>query len=137
MNLKNKCPMCNDEITPEMETCNNCGKNLKEPISNYELEVPKVMQIMKYRGPLFFLHKFNKNLCPKTGVPYTSQFQDRDFALHDYICMENSHDGWEVAIGNYFLVKYPGDWTDEEKYDFSWIELQKESNPINEYNYND
>lgn len=39
--------MCNDEITPEMETCDNCGKNLKEPIRNYELEVPKVMQIMK------------------------------------------------------------------------------------------
>lgn len=70
-------------------------------------------------------------------VILSSQFQDRDFALHDYICMGNSHGGWEVAIGNYFLVKYPDDWTDEEKYDFSWSELQKEPNPIDEYNYND
>jgi len=43
----------------------------------------------------------------------------------------------KFGIGNYFTVKFPDDWTDDEKYDFNWMELEKEENSFQKINYDE
>ncbi len=45
-------------------------------------------------------------------------------------------DGFEYASGGYFLVKYPDDWAQEDRYSFDWChQLSHEPNPIQSFNY--
>ena len=44
--------------------------------------------------------------------------------------------GGGFGIGDYLMVDYPDDWKDEEKYDFDWSELIKESNRFEKIDYN-
>lgn len=39
-------------------------------------------------------------------------------------------DGFKQAIGNYFEVKFPADWLDDECYDFKWPSLEKQPQPF-------
>lgn len=71
-------------------------------------------------------------------VILSAQFKNIDFSPEDWgISMGSGiQDGMESAIGGYFRVKYPADWTEEEKYDFSFSTLEKEDpNPIESYKY--
>jgi hypothetical protein len=61
-------------------------------------------------------------------VVLSSQFGGQDFAAGaTLIATEGSayHD-LEPTIGSLFRIKYPDDWTDEEKYDFNWQRLRDE-----------
>ena len=44
-------------------------------------------------------------------------------------------DGLKSAIGGYFRIKYPTDWTEDELYDFKWADIKDERNPIVKFNY--
>ncbi len=39
-------------------------------------------------------------------------------------------DGFEQAIGDYFEVKFPTDWSTAERYDFNWQILEKQPQPF-------
>jgi hypothetical protein len=43
--------------------------------------------------------------------------------------------GGGFGIGDYLMVDYPDDWKDEEKYDFNWSDLIKESNRFEKIDY--
>lgn len=49
----------------------------------------------------------------------------------------NSNDGMETGIGGYFRVSFPTDWPLEERYSFQWQTLEKQENPIDQFNYDD
>jgi hypothetical protein len=44
-------------------------------------------------------------------------------------------DGMKSAIGGYFRVKYPNNWSEEDKYGFLYSDIEKGENPITKYNY--
>lgn len=50
--------------------------------------------------------------------------------------MDSSNDGFESAIGDFFRIKFPTDWKDEEKYDFNWNNLPDEDKKILKFDYN-
>jgi hypothetical protein len=60
----------------------------------------------------------------------SAQFHTRDFSSHDYLVAEGPADGWEVAIGSYFLVKFPSDWPAGDRYDFDWKKLKDDADPF-------
>ncbi|WP_299438755.1 hypothetical protein [uncultured Rhodospira sp.] len=43
--------------------------------------------------------------------------------------------GFEVAIGDFFHVKFPDDWPEDERYDFNWSNLKGEEDPFQNYPY--
>ena len=66
----------------------------------------------------------------------SAQFEDNDFAPTDMgLSIGGINDGMKSAIGGYFRIKYPSDWTEDEKYDFKWSEIEKELNPVEKYKY--
>ena len=48
----------------------------------------------------------------------SAQFANQDFALIDNLVSSSPPDGFEYAIGNYFVVRYPDDWPEAERYAF-------------------
>jgi hypothetical protein len=89
----------------------------------------------------FIQANFNNLLNAITGlvVVLSSQFKDVEFSSNDDIMAFNG-DGYykmALAIGGFFRIEYPKDWTEEEKYDFNWSELKKEANRFEKINYNE
>jgi len=70
-------------------------------------------------------------------VVLSAQFKNNDFSPQEWgLSAGGINDGMESTIGGYFRVKYPTDWTEEDKYDFKFSTLEEEdSNPIDKYNY--
>jgi hypothetical protein len=74
-------------------------------------------------------------------VVLSAQFHDEDYSPtpkslsigegYSY----DTDDGMESAIGNFFRVKYPENWSEEERYDFDWNELKELENPFAQYDY--
>jgi hypothetical protein len=60
----------------------------------------------------------------------SAQFHTRDFASQDYLTAGGRTDGFEVAIGSYFLVKFPNDWPAVDRYEFDWAKLKYEADPF-------
>jgi hypothetical protein len=68
------------------------------------------------------------------AILLSSQFSTYSFepganalALSGY---EDIPDGFEVALDNYFGVKFPTSWTDSERYEFNWSELKNDPDPF-------
>jgi hypothetical protein len=57
----------------------------------------------------------------------SSQFGNEDFAPGDRSLGINTDSYYSTtpALGNFFHIEFPCDWTDAEKYDFDWSELKK------------
>ena len=65
----------------------------------------------------------------------SSQFLTNDFSSVRLLSIGgNTNNGFRNGIGGYFRVKFPMDWTDEEKYDFDWEQLTNKE--ILAYDYN-
>jgi hypothetical protein len=61
----------------------------------------------------------------------SSQFHDCDFSSTDFVTGQKGRiDGFEKAIGGYFLVKFPGDWPKSKRYDFDWDLLKGQPDPF-------
>jgi hypothetical protein len=74
-----------------------------------------------------------ENLVDAIGglvVLLTSQFYRVDFFHERYSGLSSRDKDFEVAIGDYFLVKYPTDWKPEEQYDFDWQQLKTTPDPF-------
>lgn len=72
------------------------------------------------------------------GVLLSSQFRHVDFqpGPDNLQASGYCYFGGGFGIGDYLIVDYPDDWTDEEMYDFNWTELQKEEIKFNKFDYN-
>lgn len=74
-------------------------------------------------------------------VLLSSQFYTEDFSPgNSLVALSNGNwDGFESAIGGYFRIKFPSDWPESERYDFSyqeWQKFSKEENPFMRIDYN-
>ena len=67
----------------------------------------------------------------------SAQFWEEDYIpSSSYLALEGSIDGMETAIGKYFRVKFPTDWTSDEQYDFSSEDIKMSSFEIQNFDYN-
>jgi hypothetical protein len=59
----------------------------------------------------------------------SSQFGAQDFSPGSTLLSVNtdSYYSTEPALGGFFHIEFPNDWSEEEKYDFNWEALKKES----------
>ncbi len=68
-----------------------------------------------------------------------SQFTREDFSLTQGVFSDSAEHGFESAIGDYFVVRYPNDWADGEWYDFTgreWEAMRKaHDDPFQNYPY--
>jgi hypothetical protein len=64
-----------------------------------------------------------------------SQFYTDDFGQAYIVAERGASEGFEYAIGGYFLVKFPNDWAPEDRYSFDWQQLGKVANPIQTFLY--
>ena len=69
----------------------------------------------------------------------SAQFTGEDFSLTQGYVKDSAEHGFESAIGDYFVVRYPNDWPDDERYDFTdseWEDLRKSrEDPFRNYDY--
>ena len=69
-------------------------------------------------------------------VVISSQFYDQDFSpAATLLSVGGPNDGMESAIGNYFRIKFPTDWPEDQRYDFKWKDLEKEEDPFEQFDY--
>ena len=68
----------------------------------------------------------------------SSQFRTEDFSPGPQaISAEgNSFYHTEPALGGFFHIEFPSDWSEPEKYDFDWSELKKAPHRFQKYDYN-
>jgi hypothetical protein len=59
-----------------------------------------------------------------------AQFIVVDFGQENYTGPSSTAEGFLVAIGQYFEVKFPDDWPSEERYDYDWRRLKQEPHPF-------
>jgi hypothetical protein len=59
-----------------------------------------------------------------------SQFFTIDIGPEAYVSDMSSVPSYEIAIGNYFEIKFPSDWPDSERYSFNWHQLANDPNPF-------
>lgn len=71
-------------------------------------------------------------------VLLSSQFNSVDFSSGPTamaLATDTYYRG-QAAIGGFFRIQFPADWSDDEKYDFDWSELKKEENKFQRIDYN-
>lgn len=74
-------------------------------------------------------------ICALT-ILISAQFRNEDFSNNDFLSIGGINDGMETATGGYFRVKYPNNWSENERYEFNWQQLRNKNNPISKYDYN-
>ncbi|UOQ78215.1 hypothetical protein MUN84_06375 [Hymenobacter sp. 5516J-16] len=63
-------------------------------------------------------------ICGLT-VLLSAQFYQEDFTHSvNFLALEGSSDGMESAIGGYFRVKFPNDWSADEQYSFEYTDIE-------------
>lgn len=69
-------------------------------------------------------------------VLLSAQFKTHNyFSLVEILFIEEPHDDMEAAIGDYFRIKFPNDWPEEDRYDFDWKKLENEEDPFQQFPY--
>nr|MDK2851229.1 hypothetical protein [Candidatus Cloacimonadota bacterium] len=70
-------------------------------------------------------------------VVLSSQFCCEDFSPGaTLLACEGTNDGLDSAIGGYFRVKFPDDWTEDERYSFTYNSLVQDDWKVQCYDYN-
>jgi hypothetical protein len=60
-----------------------------------------------------------------------SQFVTIDFGPEGYVADSSPVEGYEIAIGGYFEIKLPDDWSAHERYSFDWHQIRaRDPNPF-------
>ena len=66
----------------------------------------------------------------------SAQFITHDFGpMSRMLSVESGNDGFEQAVGGYFEVSFPTDWSVEQRYDFDWQVLQKDPAPFQQLSF--
>jgi hypothetical protein len=63
-------------------------------------------------------------------VVLASQFMDEDFHPKNYLLAGDASEEFQSALGEYFLVRYPDDWPESDRYYFSWAGIMDEQDPF-------
>lgn len=69
-------------------------------------------------------------------VLLTSQFRNMSFSGGIGLSTGYDYHDLSPAIGGLFRIKYPDDWSDDEKYDFDWSKLKEQSDRFQKIDYN-
>ena len=82
-----------------------------------------------------FLHIVDA-MCGLVAI-ISSQFIQEDFnLLVRHVRSGVPGEGFQLAIGNYFLVRFPEDWPDAEKYQFDWYDnLRNHPDPFQQIQF--
>jgi hypothetical protein len=72
------------------------------------------------------------------AVLLAAQYINEDFSPVDSGISWGGYDPdtFQGAIGGYFRVFYPNDWSDADRYDFNWQALKDDPSPFATHNYN-
>lgn len=84
----------------------------------------------------FHLSNFNvlvDSVCGLVAM-LASQFHLDDFG-QNFIYAGGPGDGFQYAIGGYFLIRFPNDWSAEQRYSFNWQQLRNDPSPIQTLQY--
>lgn len=66
----------------------------------------------------------------------SSQFHTEDFGPINYVITgKRGMEGFDVAIGGYFEVRFPDDWPTDERYDFDWRAIEDDPDPFETFEY--
>jgi len=71
----------------------------------------------------------------------SAQFHSEDYSPNDKgLSIGSSYsydtdDGMETAIGAYFRVRFPTEWPDADRYDFSWNDLRSQPEPFDRFDH--
>jgi len=68
-------------------------------------------------------------------VILASQFHTGDFGQSFFVSERGAGEGFDYAIGGYFLIKFPNDWAPEDRHSFDWRQFGKVANPIQKFLY--
>lgn len=70
-------------------------------------------------------------------VLLSSQFRTENFASGSIALATEGNDYYsgEPALGEFFHIEFPNDWSEEEKYNFNWDELKKEPDRFQKIDY--
>lgn len=70
-------------------------------------------------------------------VLLSSQFRTEDFAPGSTSLAVEGYNYYsdEPALGGFFRIEFPNDWSEEEKYNFDWAELKKEPDRFQKIDY--
>lgn len=120
------------------------NNSLLKPFSNWDSDASltwyNAYNTTKHnRHEMFHMASFENLINAVCGLValLSSQFYQEDYIpSSSYLELEGSPDGMETAIGNYFRVKFPTDWSIDEKYDFSYEEIKQDTFNIDTFNYN-
>lgn len=68
----------------------------------------------------------------------SSQFRTQSFSPGETVLSVNvdSYYNGDFGIGDFFMIKFPKNWSDDELYDFNWSELKKEADRFAKIDYN-
>lgn len=79
-------------------------------------------------------------ICAVAGllVILSAQFRSEDFSAGSVALIASGYDyhEMEAALGDFFRIEYPNDWTEAEIYDFDWSRLSKEAVRFQKFDYN-
>jgi hypothetical protein len=85
----------------------------------------------KHFADATFAHTIDA-MCGLVAV-ITSQFIQEDFGQFTYWVTPQD---FQMTIGHYFLVRFPDDWPDSEKYQFDWHDvIQKDPQPFQQITF--
>ncbi len=74
--------------------------------------------------------------CCGLLVVLSAQFFTNDFSSGNcYRILEESNDGMESGIGDYFRVKFPAKWPIKLRYDFDWQKVETDADPFQTIDY--
>lgn len=70
-------------------------------------------------------------------VLISSQFYQSDYTAGSPSMLLSGYDYYDMdsAIGSFFRIRFPNDWSDHEMYDFDWSRLKSESDRFQQFNY--
>lgn len=73
------------------------------------------------------------------AVVLSAQFRDESYEPGLIAFGGNGCDTYygdvEYAIGEYLIMEYPDDWSDEELYNFEWDQVKNETDKFRKFNY--
>jgi hypothetical protein len=67
----------------------------------------------------------------------SSQFGTQDFSPGSTLlsAVTDSYYSTESALGEFFHIEFPNDWSEEEKYDFNWSDLKQQPDRFQKIDY--
>jgi len=121
------------------------ANNVRKPFANWAsgggLIWYKAYNLTKHdRHEKFKEASFNNlidSVCGLVAILSSQFYQESYMPGHSYELRDDeTGDGMEVSIGEYFRVKFPEDWTNDEQYEFTADDIADPSFAIQKFDFN-